>query len=226
MTKLVACAALALSLSCGTAFAQSATQPVKPETPGKKIDPINKKHKDKELKAEKKMEKLVVGSEAPELKIDKWVKGDEVASFQEGKVYVVEFWATWCGPCKESIPHLTELQKKFKDVTFIGVAAAERKPASGEDTRLSKLEKFVKDKGDTMGYTVAYDSTGKTDTKWMTASGQDGIPCAFVVGADRKIAWIGHPQEDLEKQVEKALKKADHAAKDTKEKKDVKPAGR
>src|SRR5262245_54681841 len=69
---------------------------------------------------------LSVGDPAPKLEVKEFVKGDAVKSFDKGKVYVVEFWATWCGPCRTSIPHLTELQKKHKDVTFIGVSVFER----------------------------------------------------------------------------------------------------
>src|SRR5262245_48165741 len=65
---------------------------------------------------------LTIGDKAPALAIEKWVKGTPVESFQNGKVYVVEFWATWCSPCVAGMPHLTELQKKFKakGVTVIG----------------------------------------------------------------------------------------------------------
>src|ERR1700710_690945 len=65
---------------------------------------------------------LTVGSPAPTLEVTKWYKGEPVTAFDHSKTYVVEFWATWCGPCRESIPHLTELQKKHADVTFIGVS--------------------------------------------------------------------------------------------------------
>ena len=69
-----------------------------------------------------KAKKLSVGDKAPPLSIEKWVKGDEVTGFEKGKVYVVEFWATWCGPCVASMPHLSALQKEYKDrVTIIGV---------------------------------------------------------------------------------------------------------
>ena len=57
---------------------------------------------------------LKLGDPAPMLKVSKFVKGSAVQRFQPGKLYVVEFWATWCGPCRVSIPHLTEMAKKYK----------------------------------------------------------------------------------------------------------------
>src|SRR5262249_17044980 len=69
---------------------------------------------------------ITIGSPAPALKIAKWFKGTPVDTFKEGQVYVVEFWATWCGPCKTSIPHITELAKKDAGkATFIGVSVFE-----------------------------------------------------------------------------------------------------
>jgi len=117
-----------------------------------------------------------------------WIKGDPVA-ISPGKVYVVEFWATWCPPCRESIPHLTQLQAKYKDrITFVGV--------SQEDPGVVKP--FVSDKGDKMAYTVAVDTAGKVGKGYMTAFGQGGIPTAFVVDAKGKVVWYGHPMGDLE----------------------------
>ena len=65
---------------------------------------------------------LKVGDPAPPLKATKWVQGSEVASLEKGKVYVVEFWATWCGPCIVMMPHLGDLQREYKNqgVTIIG----------------------------------------------------------------------------------------------------------
>lgn len=136
---------------------------------------------------------LRVGDPAPVLKVSKFVKGTPVQKFQHGKLYVVEFWATWCGPCRTSIPHLTEMAKKYKDVQFVGVSVWE--------TKQDAVEPFVKDMGAKMGYTVAMDDVpaGKTGNEgfmaanWMTAANQDGIPTAFVINKESKVAWIGHP---------------------------------
>lgn len=136
---------------------------------------------------------LVVGSQAPAIKVGKWVKGQEVKGFEAGKTYVVEFWATWCGPCRKVIPHVTELAKQYKDkVTFVGVSVWEN-----DEDYVSEVEKFVAKMGDKMDYNVAVDDKfgqGGTMAKtWMQAAGQDGIPASFIVNAAGQIAWIGHP---------------------------------
>jgi len=148
-------------------------------------------------------EDLSVGSSAPPITVSGWVKGEPVERLDPAKTYVVEFWATWCGPCRTSIPHLTELQKKYKDrgVTFLGVSVWEQDQ--------EKVEPFVKEMGDKMAYTVALDDVakgekgneGKMAKAWMQAANQNGIPAAFLV-KDAKIYWIGHPMsldEPLEK---------------------------
>ena len=67
---------------------------------------------------------LSLGDKAPKVDLSKVVKGDFDGKFKNDKVYVIEFWATWCGPCKTSMPHLSELQQMYKDkgVTIIGVS--------------------------------------------------------------------------------------------------------
>ena len=133
-------------------------------------------------------ELLGPGSPAPALEIKKWFKGKEVAELEAGKIYVVEFWATWCGPCRTSIPHITELAKKNPDVTFIGVGI-------WEEPEYDKIAAFVEEMGDKMDYSVAYSGNqeGMSQT-WMRAAGQNGIPSSFIV-RDRQIVWVGHPME-------------------------------
>lgn len=147
---------------------------------------------------------LKVGDKAPALTVENWVKGKEVKKFEEGKVYVVEFWATWCGPCIKGIPHLTELQKEYKDkgVTIIGVASSER--GNDAKSKLVGVENFVRKQGKEMEYTIAFDADRSMSKDWMAAAGRNGIPCAFLVGPDGKIAWIGHPGNGLDAELKKA----------------------
>lgn len=143
---------------------------------------------------------LNVGDKAPPLKVVKWAKGAPVKSFAPGKVYVVEFWATWCGPCRVSIPHLTELQKKYKGkATFIGVSIWENQRGDKSTAYQAKVASFVKDMGAKMDYTVAMDGVDGVMAKtWMEAAGENGIPSAFIVDKNGRIAWIGHPMSGLD----------------------------
>ena len=148
---------------------------------------------------------LKVGDKAPALSVEDWVKGKKVEKFESGKVYVVEFWATWCGPCIEGIPHLTELQKEYKDkkVTILSIASSER--GADNNSKLKGVENFVKKQGEKMGYTVGYDSDRSMSKDWMTPAGRSTIPSAFLVGSDGKIAWIGHPAQGLDESLKKAV---------------------
>ena len=133
-------------------------------------------------------EKLKIGDKAPPVKATKWLQGKEVKSFDEGKVYVMEFWATWCGPCIVMMPHMAELQTQYKDkVTFIGFTSKD------PNNSLEKVQAFVEKRGPKLGYTFAYADDRDTDDAWMKAAGQAGIPCCFVVDKAGKIAYIGHP---------------------------------
>ncbi len=130
---------------------------------------------------------LSLNDAAPPIKIEKYLKGESVAKFESGKVYVVEFWATWCGPCIANIPHLSKLQRKYPDVIVLGVST---------DTELEAAEQFVKTRGEKMGYRVAFGGDdGAMSEAWIDASGQEGIPAAFLVNQQGCIAWIGHPAE-------------------------------
>ncbi|MCE5323799.1 redoxin family protein [bacterium] len=149
---------------------------------------------------------LNIGDKPPALKVSKWVKGRPVSEFENDKVYVVEFWATWCGPCIQSIPHLTELAKEYKDkVTFIGVNIWDTRNDKTQANYEKRIADFVKEKADKMAYKVALDDLkGTMADTWMKASGSNGIPTSFVIGKDGRIAMITHPMS-LDKYLEDIL---------------------
>lgn len=139
---------------------------------------------------------LTVGDRAPAIAVESFLKGEPVKEFASGHIYVMEFWATWCGPCIRGMPHLTEVQTKFKDkATIIGVNVWEEREYKPET--VDKVKKFVADNTEKMGYTVAYDGSAKAmDLGYMKAAQRNGIPCAFIIDGEGRIAFIGHPANE------------------------------
>mmetsp|Transcript_12758 Transcript_12758/g.32523 ORF Transcript_12758/g.32523 Transcript_12758/m.32523 type:complete len:219 (-) Transcript_12758:776-1432(-) len=113
----------------------------------------------------------------------KFIKGTPVTEPLPNTVYVLEFWATWCPPCRDSIPHLSELQARYKSrgVVFIGI--------SSEDE--SAVAPFVQRMGTSMDYCVAIDTSKSIASKFQVR----GIPQAVVFDTTGSMA-----------QIEKALK--------------------
>ena len=133
------------------------------------------------------------GMVAPKLSVGKWLKGTPITDLKEG-IFVIEFWATWCGPCKEAMPHLSELAKKHPTVTFIGISIFE------DDEPAQNIQTFVDKMGDKMGYNVTMDKSGLMAKSWMTASKKKAIPATYVI-KNGIIQWIGLPG-DLAKPLE------------------------
>jgi thiol-disulfide isomerase/thioredoxin len=139
---------------------------------------------------------------APPLRVRQWIKSTPVRNFEKGKVYIVEFWATWCKPCMAAMPHLSALAREYKDkVTVVAIDIYEQKITS-----IEQVKAFVNGKGDRMDFHVAVEDTTCTVHDWLEASGEkdNSIPRTFVVNAQGEVAWIGQPQ-DLDEVLRKTV---------------------
>lgn len=141
---------------------------------------------------------LEPGDKAPALEVSDWItdgngKFSEVTEFEKGQVYVVEFWATWCGPCIAMMPEMAELQKSYGDkVRFLSIT--EETP---DEVMMFKERDFPDESGASFKtymneYTVAADPDGSTHTSFL-GTGSTGIPHSFIVGKTGEIEWSGHP---------------------------------
>ena len=136
-----------------------------------------------------------VGDAAPKLQNGKWVQGEPVTDFKAGKAYLVEFWATWCGPCRVSIPHLNEIHNKYKDqgLVVIGQDCWEK------DDGL--VAPFIEKMGEKMTYRVALDDKasnekGEMADTWMAAAGPNGScsPCGVPTRSTLSYRWPASPR--------------------------------
>ncbi len=119
-----------------------------------------------------------------------WIQCVPVRAFEPGKLYVFEFWATWCGPCLAMIPHMNEIYGKFKDskdVVIVGVNVYDKTP-------VAKLSDFLAKRPVRPDYAIAADRGAlATEKNWLKPLGVSGIPFAVAL-KDGKILWKGHPQ--------------------------------
>ena len=118
----------------------------------------------------------------------------------KGKVVIVDFWASWCGPCKESFPAMNDLQKKYADKGLVIIAV-------NEDEEKSDMQDFLK--ANTAGFTVVRDAKQKL----VAVAGIQTMPSSFVLDDTGKVRFTHTgfhgetTRKEYEQQIESLLKK-------------------
>jgi thiol-disulfide isomerase/thioredoxin len=135
----------------------------------------------------------ITGKPMPELSLSNWANGEVTKDDMKGKVLIVDFYATWCGPCMAAIPHNNEMMEKYKDkgVQIIGACTSSR----GQE----KMDDVVKARG--IKYPTAKDPELKSEKAWKVSY----YPTYAVVDRKGVLRAIGLQPQYVEKVVEKIL---------------------
>jgi cytochrome c biogenesis protein CcmG/thiol:disulfide interchange protein DsbE len=139
---------------------------------------------------------LEAGTPAPDLNLPGLKDGVNLAGLK-GKVVYVDFWASWCGPCKQSFPFMNELQAKYRAQGFEVLAI-------NLDAKRDEADKFLAEVP--AQFTVAFDAKGDSAKRFEIK----GMPSSFLIGRDGKVAAAhrGFKEQDrkeLESRIAQAL---------------------
>jgi cytochrome c biogenesis protein CcmG, thiol:disulfide interchange protein DsbE len=136
-----------------------------------------------------------VGHAAPDFDL-RGLQGAVKLSDYKGKVVYLDFWASWCGPCKQSFPWMNDMQSRYsaKGLNLVAVNV-DQKP---EDAKTFLNDNAAK-------FTVAYDQAGKTPKSYAIK----GMPTSVLIGADGKVLMVHSGFKDEQRdELERAIKAA------------------
>lgn len=116
------------------------------------------------------------GALAPEIKLA-GARGPVNLAAMSGKVVYLDFWASWCGPCRQSFPWMNEMQAKYaaKGLQIVAINV---------DAKREEADKFLAEVPAT--FTVAFDSQGDTPKRY----GIKGMPTSLLIGPDGKVISV------------------------------------
>ncbi len=126
------------------------------------------------------------GDKAPEIHITDWIENVPEDKGMTGKYIVLEFWATWCGPCIAAVPHMNELQKEFNspDLYYLSIS----------DEPVEKIQRTLK-RVDFKSIVVT-DKTGQTQKNYGDKEeGLKVIPLTVLIDNKGIVKWVGLPNQ-------------------------------
>jgi thiol-disulfide isomerase/thioredoxin len=136
---------------------------------------------------------LAVGESAPAMSVGEWVKASPVDLLDFGgdgpkPFFLIDFWATWCQPCRMMMPHINDLQRRYADAGLVVIGVS--------NESVETIRGFVESMGEGMGYAVVADTEGRDIyNAYMRPVGSPGIPHAFLIDRDGRLVWHGVPVE-------------------------------
>jgi thiol-disulfide isomerase/thioredoxin len=153
-----------------------------------------------------------IGDQAPPIQVQGWVRGTPLIQFEPGKVYVLDFWATWCGGCVISFPHISGIAEKYKNkVTFVSIDSNEEIgwPDKKDIDSVADVKAFLqKPEGQALKLNVAVDGpTHSMWNTWIAGLHRVGLPSTFVIDQEGKVAWVDVNLDHLEWVLDEVLAK-------------------
>jgi len=130
---------------------------------------------------------IAASSEAPAIHLP-GINGDFDLDRLKGKVVYLDFWASWCTPCRKSFPWMNEMQSRYKEQGFEVVAVNLDKDKKLADVFLGDMK---------VNFTVAFDASGKTAQSYKLT----GMPNSYLIGRDGKlyVSHVGFREKDKSK---------------------------
>lgn len=139
-----------------------------------------------ELKSVSAQSAIKIGNDAPPINVTDWLKHKPISVELRNRMIVLEFWATWCGPCIQAVPHMNELQEKYdpNDVLFLSLTYEHVDKVNRTLNRIP------------FSSAVATDSSRATQIAYGDGkTGLEAYPLSIVIDKENKIRWIGQPTE-------------------------------
>lgn len=129
---------------------------------------------------------LQLGQPAPPITITDWIANVPQDTLLEGKHIVLEFWATWCGPCIAAVPHMNELQEEVsqEDLYFLSLT----------DESVAKVERAL-ERVDFSSVVVS-DQSEQTHIRFGDGkTGLEAYPMTVLIGPQGNVQWVGEPKQ-------------------------------